>query len=529
MNKNLRPYVISVDWLSLHLHRRMDFNSISPEITYLFATDEQKQRYTFEDIGHGSHNYNTILKVQKDGDDFAELSLNPRQKEVNRLSCTIRIVNKQLYTPDIMLSIADFITLYGFRFVGISRIDIAYDCNLLYGSLKPEHLIKKYLDGSIIKYGSASGYIQFRQNYSISGNKAGGIDLSQDITPDPKIDNQTNPINSTKNSSQQEPVTIHTITWGAKASAVQVQLYNKSLEMKSVKYKHHIAERWRLAGLDKSSDIWRIEIRITSAGKLLENTQTGNTHILNMTDILFSEQLEIIFQSYANKYFKFFTLPKEFAKDKSLQRKRKYDLLLKHKSRLTQYRVLSLPIRDKDMALLSGEQTKYIPRTQTREGDYSRTIRSTMNVLESMIVSQAKAAAPDIESTITTYNNLKQAYRIERKKTLNLKEAKAQSFIEHEYNDIHNYFMREWPDVQEKWFCDTAKRASMLAWSKIIAGANKYCYNYLFSLGYNVVPSHAEEALNHLLDDGCIPEELIIKQEELWKDEYLHPYLSQRQ
>lgn len=529
MNKNIRPYVISIDWLSIHVHRCMDFSFDRMDITYLYATDEQKTKFTFEDSGHGSKTYNHIINVYMSGQEFADLSFMPRQKEINSLSCSIRIVNKQLYEPNLMQNIAEFLTLYSFRFIGISRIDIAYDCNELYGGLRPEKLISKYLKGEIIKYGNSGGYTQFSQNYNLSVDGFGKLDLSEDVVICQNIHEYETTKTLVDGSSTKKPISTHTITWGTKASAVQTQLYNKSLEMKTKKYKQHIAYRWLNAGLDISKDVWRVEIRINSAGRLLENARTSETHILNMQDILFSEQLEIIFQSYANKYFKFFTLPRELAKNKSIRGMAKFDAMLKHKSRLTQYRVLSMPLRNKDMILLDGEMTIFIPRTHTQEGDYSRSIKSTMRVLESMIVSQANNAAPDIEHTTKVYENLKQAYGIERKKTFERKEKKAIEYIENRCNDIHDYYKKEWNDVEEKWFRDTAKRASMMEWGKIIAGANEYCYKYLFSIGYNVIPSQAEKALNLLMDTGNIPDDLLIDSEELWKDEYLHPYLSSRQ
>lgn len=529
MNKNVKPYVISVDWLSIHLHRCLDFVNGNFEVRYLYATDEQKKLYTFEDSGHGSKTYNYILNIYRCGQEFAELSLCPRQKEINSLSCSLRIVNKQLYEIDIMQKIAEFIMLYSFKYIGLSRIDIAYDCNEFYGGLRPEKLISKYLKGEIIKYGSSGGYTQFSQNYNMSVNSFGKLDLSKDIV----LYQNNNDSGTTKtfvdDNRDNQPISTHTITWGTKASAVQVQLYNKTLEMRTKKHKPHIVNRWLSAGLSISKDVWRVEIRINSAGRLLENVRTSETHILNMQDVLFSEQLDIIFQSYANKYFKFFSLPKELSKDKSIKGKTKFEAMIKHKSRLTQYRVLSMPLRNKEMVLLDGEMTIFVPRTHTKEGDYSRSIKSTMRVLESMIVSQANNCAPDIESTVKVYENLKQAYGIERKKTYERKDGDAIEFIENKYNDMHDYYKKEWNDTQEKWFMDTAKRASMMAWGKIIAGANEYCYKYLFSIGYNVVPSQAEKALNILMDTGSIPEDLLIESEELWKDEYLHPYLSLRQ
>jgi hypothetical protein len=128
MNKNLRPYVVSIDWLQLHCTvRRISLRSARG--ASLFADESDKKRFSFHSVGHGSKTYSSIYLVKQRGVEWAELSINPYSSSIHPLSSTLKLKNKVLYEPNLMADIADFVEFLGFRYIGITRLDLAYDCS----------------------------------------------------------------------------------------------------------------------------------------------------------------------------------------------------------------------------------------------------------------------------------------------------------------------------------------------------------------------------------------------------------------
>lgn len=123
-----------------------------------------EHEFTFRELNYGSKTYQSIFKVLYDGEEWAELSMRPHSKQINELSCTLKLANKVCYAPNFMESIADFICVFDFKYIGITRLDLAYDFNELYGGLTAEHFMRKYEKGEIIKFGAGTGYRQFKQS-----------------------------------------------------------------------------------------------------------------------------------------------------------------------------------------------------------------------------------------------------------------------------------------------------------------------------------------------------------------------------
>lgn len=546
-NKNLRPYCISIDWLQLHLHRPADFLPSAPAVKSLFATREDRLRWRFSELGHGSKTYKDIYLVKHRGEEWAELSINPYSQSIHPLSATLKIKNKILYAPRLMTDLAEFCEFLGFKFLGISRLDLAYDCNEFYGGLSPEHLMAKYERGDIIKFGSGGGYRQFVQGYSLgfdstTGKKTLTADVPlwqprsedekppkaylqeverQQIYQDPncliELPEHRNPLLGGRSiTPMSKPIIYTSTTWGSRSSGHQVQLYNKTLEMQQVAYKHHIAQRWQSYGLDLKRDVWRLEIRITKNARLLENAQTGTRHLLDPRDLIEQEQIEQIFWDYAYKFFRFYTLDPRDRRTSDGKKQRSLMAMLQHKDRLKVYRILSCASRNSAGELTEPLTHTFIPRVPTPQHDYTRGIKQALNVVEGAIKSCADASDPNIIHLQETARHLSAVYGVEKRELFAEREFRARALASESDYPIFRYYQDNWGDVPSHWFTRAQSRQAKLAWDGLKAGASLKAQEEVRNLGYNVHPAFAEPFLEHLLDTGEPLEHYVI---DGWREE----------
>lgn len=352
MDKNLRPYLISCDWLQLYLHKTSDFQ---PEVENLFG-------YHFQDIGHGSKVFKKIYNViEPTGEVLGNISLDPYSSSIPAASVIFKAENNLLYQNDYVERIFMFISACGLYYKGITRMDIAYDSNVLYGGLKHETLIKKYRANEYLKIGANEYFMHCSANYHLSVNKKGKQSLTN---KDPKKakKGEENDSSRIENVQRLEEHRINSVTWGSRSSDVQVQLYDKSKELKEVKMKHYIVDAWKAAGLDTEKSVFRIEIRIQNEGKHIKNLKTGKQFSLSMNDLVTQEMLEQLFHDYARKVFRFY-----HRKD------------ITHKERMKEVKVFSLT-----------NQTILKPQRTTRKKDYTRMHKIMLNYLDKNIAENAR-------------------------------------------------------------------------------------------------------------------------------------------
>lgn len=524
MNKNLRPYVVSIDWLQLHLHRPSHFVPEAPEVRSFFADESDKNRFTFHSVGHGSKTYSAIYLVKQRGIEWAELSLNPYSSSINPLSSTLKLKNKVLYQPNLMADIADFIEFLGFRYIGITRLDLAYDCNEFYGGLSAEHLLRKYENGDIIKFGSGSGYRQFQQGYALGWDKqTRGFTLTADVVSvnedeekerqkvynEPEtliaLPDERNPLKAGRPLNPSTcPILYTSTTWGSRSSGHQVQLYNKTVEMQQVAYKHHIAKRWQSYGLDLKRDVWRLEIRITKGARLLENQQTGSQHLLDPRDLLCEEQIEQLFWDYSYKYFRFYSLDPRDRRSADGRKMRSLEAMLAHKDRLRQYRIFSVAERNSMGELTETRLHKFVPRCSKPQKDYTRAVRQALNVLQGALYSQADAKDPAIVHTQETIRHLYNVYGVEKRKLFAEKEFHARQNGPLDEYKIFHYYTENWADCEAKWFERTKDSNAAMSWARINGGTQTAIAEELKQFGIHVFPQFAEVAMEEFLDTGAV-------------------------
>lgn len=287
-------YAISLDWMQFYCER-------SPwAVPSAFTTT--KGNYEVEKQSYSTNLWLDVYIIKHRGREFATLCCNPRNNGMPERGCTLKLANRVLYSHEWLSESKQIMAEMGLRYKGITRVDVAYDCNVLAGGRSvPQFLMQyfshaPYCEGHIIRSGSRK------------------------VT-----------INATR--SNKGSVEISAMRWGSKGSDVGAYAYNKSLELREVKDKPWIRETWEKAGLiDSFNDeewaklsekekqrkieqgdvqsyienpVWRFEISIKAHGKDLLNLDTGELFKLDINYFESQNAVENLFYTYAAKVFDF--------------------------------------------------------------------------------------------------------------------------------------------------------------------------------------------------------------------------------
>ena len=280
---------INLDWLEVHC-LEPGFND--PRDAAYF----ERKGWVVREREYGTRVYDEMFVLLEPG--TSEPMIEVRRKPAGNksdglrvlepLSCHLRLTNRACYYQSAASVMFEFITLYGYEFRRISRIDIALDFELFDSHDKPEKFIERYLHGAYRKCNVTS--IRMHGEDVWEGQK------------------------------------WNSLSWGAKKSAVSTKLYCKSVELRQVKDKPYIRQAWQAAGLvddyftmlktgkdgkQYSPAIWRLEFSLTSSVRGWvkiedEGTKQGVRSLPNNLDNYFSKQQLIdVFASLCSHYFKF--------------------------------------------------------------------------------------------------------------------------------------------------------------------------------------------------------------------------------
>lgn len=320
MDKNIRPYCISLDWLSVSCRNQ----------GFLFLDKEdQPSGYKLVSLGHGSKVFRRLFEVYSpEGDLIGELSAEPCNKAMDASCVIFKADNALLYQRDGVEQFFAAITALALYYKGINRLDISCDFNEFYGGMHPQKLVKMYEFSNPAKRWLKLGINEYWSytNQRYYGVVAGDTFKAWSKMPLAKPEERERRAAQIKQSNselekaglpaidQREAHTLEAVpglmrgslTWGKRGCSVQTQFYNKTKELQEQSLKHYIVDAWRAAGLDVSRDVYRVEFRIMGRGKGIINLQTGKQFEVNLIDVVLQEQIQELFFSYAEKYFKFF-------------------------------------------------------------------------------------------------------------------------------------------------------------------------------------------------------------------------------
>jgi hypothetical protein len=321
-------YCVSCDWFQA-------FCNLTNETTFA-----NTKNYVFKDAEHGTQIFKHVIKVYKLVNDvqfdycvIACVPCNP--KFLHPATAIIKLANVQLYSAGWAREFMKFLDETKIAYKGITRLDIAYDCNAYECGAVGSTLISNFLNRVWVKTGSTTYSINGKMHYSTARK----ID-SYKITPSIEIINAQVRAYVRDCNANQRTYTIqdledvkhraykelskdnilsnsyNAIRFGSNSSEVEVEVYNKTAELRECTDKPYIRAAWTAAGISDTVDVWRTEIRITGHGKDILNASTGELYALEVSDLCEQQGLEDIFSMYASKYFKWFRFDGQQRKDR---------------------------------------------------------------------------------------------------------------------------------------------------------------------------------------------------------------------
>jgi len=204
--KKLYNYCINLDWLEVYCNAtsRTEFKS--------------KDQFELIEKDYGTQQYNNSADIFIRKNNVKQLAAsvlwNPRLSVMRKDSVHIKIDNSQLYQQEYFKLLKSIIVSFNLRYEGVTRVDVAYDCNRFYQGQYPVKLIDNYLADKFLKIGNNSPVVNYRSMGYLLSIKS--INVPRSLERSKKV--------------------INAVTWGSRKSGIVVQMYNKSLELREKKY-----------------------------------------------------------------------------------------------------------------------------------------------------------------------------------------------------------------------------------------------------------------------------------------------------
>lgn len=260
-------YCISVDWFEVCCYGGAieEGVKIVNGIRYQIV-DEQKSTRVFK----------KLYKVVHRGLEYFYIQQEPISSALKRGLTLVKISNRVLYSEKYIPLLLDLLKSLHLQYKGVSRLDIAYDCNYFYDGRSPKKFLHDYICKPL--------------------EQKGGIYLAN-------VKKHVTFFDKSISSNAQYSY----IKFGMGTGGRSAYMYDKSLELREVKDKPWIRQVWADNGLidDKKTHVWRSEISIKSQGKQLLNLDTGELFALHPSFLDTYEKICKIFHFYACKAFDF--------------------------------------------------------------------------------------------------------------------------------------------------------------------------------------------------------------------------------
>lgn len=233
-----------------------------------------------------------------EGHPWLEIRRRPKSTIMTENMCHLRLTNYVCYRDNAADIMADFIKLYGFVFLRISRVDVCYDFEKFDSGDNPRDFVVRYLNGIYSKINQAN----------LTAHGCDRWDLRD----------------------------WNSLSWGSQTSDVGTKMYNKTIELYDeildTYKKPYIRYAWQQAGLidnwltmkkkrpdgkEYTPQIWRVEFSIKSGRKSwfeieldgYQRTRKGKQKHLqsvpNTLSVWRKENLCVMFASLARHYFRF--------------------------------------------------------------------------------------------------------------------------------------------------------------------------------------------------------------------------------
>lgn len=267
------PFVCGLDWLQLFVHIHKPIITYENEAIKVETSDFPTKQFLSR--------ARIFLRIQGTILPFCELLYNPRTSVLQRCAGMLKVENARLYECNLMPRLSFVMSSLDIEYRSLSRVDVFYDCNKFHGGKSPRQFVQDYVSRKVLKIGINKGFLNFANlGYTVANG-------TRKMPAGFKVGT---------------PVWTG-VTWGSR-DYVQTQIYDKSRELREVKYKPHIVDAWQAAGLDPAN-VWRCEMRIAGKGQGITLVETGDLFALGAYEIANTERVYELFQTYADRHLRF--------------------------------------------------------------------------------------------------------------------------------------------------------------------------------------------------------------------------------
>lgn len=276
------PIAISCDWFALSCSCEGGF--IPEKKDEAVADTLSAARFTFDDSPEHHPYYESSCLAREGRAPIAHLFFRCKRSE-HRFSCQVKVDNSRLYYARWGESLMALIRALRWRVMFVNRIDICADFNYFANGRLPLQFCRDYLAEP------TKGRPSFIRH---SSNK-----LRAQVTRG------------------LHSLNYETLSWGTRDSAVQVNLYNKSLELEEKSDKPWIRQRWIEAGLEhgdlsgKKMSVWRCEFSINPSALMVRDKSGNPLGSLNLNHVCSPAALIETWNVLHPRYFTFHFLTKE--------------------------------------------------------------------------------------------------------------------------------------------------------------------------------------------------------------------------
>lgn len=275
-------YVVNCDWLALSCEAPANF--VLPELHWAYKSGSIE--FPVMDSVEVNPYYAFSCCFYYRGFQAFHFFAQPRHPSANPRSCAVKVANRLLYAggaDNWVLLLQAFLRATGLRVNHLQRIDICADFNEFSGGRKPAQFIRDYFTKprtsrpSFIRRGS--------NKFRTYGQKKLGL------------------------------LDFQTLSFGTRDSPVQVNLYNKSEELKH-KDKPYIRDVWQANGLNPDN-VWRVEFSLNPQGMMLHHLRADYITEVTFEAAGIYTKLSALFTAFAERYFKFYYVTKEDEKNRT--------------------------------------------------------------------------------------------------------------------------------------------------------------------------------------------------------------------
>lgn len=218
---------INLDWLEVHCLEPFPLNAdfFRERTNYgvtcrAYGTPQYSEMFT---LFHDSEKKQPFLEIRR-----APYSVKSAGGIFEDKSCHLRLSNRECYNPKFLLNFRGFIDKYGYKYIGISRVDVAMDVLQFDDGRDPGEFLRDYI---LEKY-----YKVHLARISPMGDEVTGGSFYA----------------HGKDSMYKR--VYNSIKWGSPKSNISIKLYNKTKEMDEVRDKFYIRDSWLAAGLISQQD-----------------------------------------------------------------------------------------------------------------------------------------------------------------------------------------------------------------------------------------------------------------------------------